>query len=308
MDLSIVIPSYQGQSRLPGLMEALAAQQTSYQWEAIVVLDGSYDRSEAILRTWEDRLPLQVLARPDNRGRSHTLNQGFEAARGQVMVRCDDDLLPGNNYVQRFGDLLLQSPELGVVGLCRNTYPQNTYARIYGRPVDQRFRSEAYAVPPDKRWMYWAGNCGVHREAWQRVGTYDETFREYGWEDIDWGYRLARNGYSITLDSELETIHRAAATTVEIRVLRAQLSGEASGRFYRKHGLSAPEPPTGAWGMAVNAVSRVIGPRSTRLLEATLGYLPATQSKALVDLAVEAGFQKGARKDSPMAVGAQVDK
>lgn len=297
-DVSVVIPSFQGADRLVGLMECLGAQRTRVDWEVVVVLDGSTDGSRGVLAGWEGSLPLRVLDRSVNCGRSATLNEGFAAAEGRVLVRCDDDLLPAPGYVQRAFDLVADDPTVAAVGLYRNVFPPTAFARVYGRPVDARFRCEAYAAPADRRWMFWAGNCAVHRDMWQRVGPYDaETFRSYGWEDIDWGYRLFRAGGHIVLDPELETTHRVAAVTAAGRLDRAEQSGRARTRFEAKHGVSGPSP-SGPWAALVEATSRVAPSVLGRTVDIAVRALPPSTGLTVVDLAVEAAHRRGMREGS----------
>ena len=71
--------------------------------------------------------------------------------------------------------------------------------------AEQRLRASAYAAGPEVSWRFWAGNVGVRRASWERVGPYDTDFRAYGWEDVDWGYRLHTAGIPIVVDPALET-------------------------------------------------------------------------------------------------------
>jgi GT2 family glycosyltransferase len=38
------------------------------------------------------------------------------------------------------------------------------------------------------------GNSSIARDVFDRIGKYDESFRQYGSEDLELGYRLARSG------------------------------------------------------------------------------------------------------------------
>jgi len=255
---SIVIPSRGGADRLPHLFDALRAQ-TERSWEAIVVIDGDVDGSGDVVDAVRDELPVTSVVFPENRGRSAALNAGFAAASGHVLIRCDDDLRPGSEYVARHVKWHAQEPG-GVIGLYRNVYPETAYARAYGRARDTQFRADAYAVPEHHRWRYWAGNVSVTRATYEMVGGYDEGYRAYGWEDVDWGFRLFRAGVRVHLAENLETPHHIAAVTTEIRVKRAFYSGAAKRTFAAKHGedaLGPRRPGSGVWG-------RLIGRTATR--------------------------------------------
>lgn len=296
LSVSVIVPSYQGETQLPALLEHFSKQVTRREWELIVVLDGSQDSSYDILKQWQDKLPLHILARKENKGRSATLNEGFFAATGDVLIRCDDDLLPETDYVEKFAKSLENNPNSGVTGLYRNIFPDNIYARIYGRKVDLRYEEEAVRFPTEQQWVLWAGNCAVSRKQWDQIGPYDENFREYGWEDVDWGYRLVQAGYSISLNPALTTPHRLAATTASIRLGRARLSGRARIKFLRKHHLPYVPKQRSAWNSVVAFTSLFAGEKWGKFLDACLHVLPHALSSKLIDIGVEAAFLRGERE------------
>ena len=205
-------------------------------------------------------LRVQVVTFPENRGRSAALNAGMAAARGRVLVRCDDDLEPEPDFVALHlaAHAGADTRPLGVVGLYQNVFPDTPYARAYGRPADARFREDAYRAPADTTWRYWAGNVSVTRDTADRVGPYDEGFRAYGWEDVDWGHRLHLLGVPVVLEPGLETTHRLSAVTAASRVERAWFYGAARRAFVAKHGRTelAPRPPDSVWTRAVALTAR----------------------------------------------------
>lgn len=300
---SIVIPSRGGATRLPRLMEALRAQ-TDSSWEAIVVLDGDVDDSETVLARYGD-LPVRSIVFPENRGRVAALNAGFEAATGDVLIRCDDDLEPRPDYVERHVAAHSERP-CGAVGLYRNVLEDNAYARAYGNATDGKFRDSAYECAEDERWHYWAGNCSITREIWDTVGPYDARYRTYGWEDADYGLRVYEAGYPIVLDPALETTHHAAAVTTESRVRRAYHSGQARHLFDSIHGTGRPGPGptrptnTSAWNVATNVLADSLSYERARTLAAgldrALPRMPIAVSSKLIALLVEAAAVAGYAK------------
>jgi len=308
---SVVVPSRGGAHRLPVLFAALRTQ-ADPDFEVVVVLDGDVDDSRSVVDGWADELPLRVVELAENRGRAGALNVGFQVARGEVLVRCDDDLVPDPDYVagharHHTGAAGGPADPRGVVGLYRNEYPETAYARAYGRAWDGQFRAEAYRVPADVRWRYWAGNVSVSRETWRRVGEYDVRFRGYGWEDVDWGFRLAQLGVPIVLDPRLETPHRIAATTTADRVQRAFHSGAARRLWEGKHGLLAADgPPSSVWSTAVQLAARwhpdeARMVRSGRAVDRAIPHLPQPVARKLVALLVEAASSAGHEQSATVA-------
>lgn len=303
-EASIVVPSYRGASRLPELFDALAAQhEGSPSFEVIIVIDGSDDGSAELVST-ERRIAVQCLQFPENRGRVEALNAGFDIARGAVLIRCDDDLLPGPDYVEHHVAAHAGAPR-GAVGLYLNVFEPTPYSTAYGKDADQRFREEAYATTAATSWRYWAGNCSVPRKLWQEIGSYDPEYRLYGWEDVDYGFRIAMAGYAVDLLPELETVHRAAAVTTEIRARRAGQAAAARRIFERKHGdcqLPTAVPGLSLWNLAVRLTAHVVivvgSRRCGSAVDRLLPVLPPALGRKLVAVVVEGAALAGYRRPS----------
>ena len=294
---SIVIPSRGGAQRLPMLLSALAAQDDP-DWEALVVLDGDIDASEGVVKAYA-HLPVRSIVFPENRGRVAALNAGFEQAAGDVLIRCDDDLVPRPDYVRQHKAAHAEQPG-GAIGLYLNVLPDTPYARTYGRRADDSFRAGAYGTPADRVWRYWAGNVSTTRGLWEAVGPYDPRYRAYGWEDVDWGYRLHRLGAPVRLVPELETTHRVAAVTTRVRVKRAFHSGAARRTFESLHGdtvLPPVEPGGQGWNSLVRGTARALDltalDRASRVVDAVIPALPGPLARKAIALLVESGAVSG---------------
>ena len=300
---SVVIPSRGGAHRLPVLLSALA-EQSHPDWEAIVVVDGDIDGSAQVVERFSD-LPVRSIVLPENKGRVTALNTGFAAATGDVLIRCDDDLAPERDYVRSHVEAHCAGP-VGVIGLYRNVLEDNIYNRVYGTSADQLYRRNAYAAGREQRWRYWAGNCSVHRETWERVGPYDARYRAYGWEDVDFGFRLHRAGVPVELEPELETEHRAAAVNTRTRVQRAYRSGQARHLFDSIHGSGTsglPAPPADStWNHLVRTTARRLSYESAQTtastIDASLPYLPRPLGRKAIALVVEAASVAGYQNPS----------
>lgn len=299
---SIVVPSRGGAERLPKLLDALDAQTTT-DFEVIVVIDGDIDGSTGVVeaRAATAKYRLRAITFPENRGRVAALNTGFDAATAELFIRTDDDLRPAPDYVERHLAAQAGGPQ-GTIGLYANVLPPTSYARVYGVAADRRFRRDALATPPERQWRYWAGNVSVPREVHEGLGGYDARYRTYGWEDIDFGYRVHRAGVPVRIVPELTTPHHVAATTTAVRALRALHSGAARATFVDIHGAAALGPahePGGWWGALVRrraarvteASIRQRGERVDRLAR----IVPRVVGEKLIALEVEAASLAGIR-------------
>lgn len=300
MKATLVIPSRGGARRLPVLLEALSKQSYA-DWEAVVVIDGDIDDSASVVAQYH-YLPVRTIVFPKNRGRVAALNAGFDASLGDVLIRCDDDLEPAPDFVEKH-IAAHQGEPCGVVGLYKNILDDTPYAEVYGHDADERFRREAYATPAEQRWRYWAGNCSMTRHTWREVGPYDPRFRAYGWEDVDYGFRIVEAGYPVVLEPSLETAHYAAAVSTSSRAHRAFLSGQARFLFDSIHSGEVPHsgPPrpknTSPWNIATNLVALCTTYSSARstghAIDFVLPRLPSQVGSKLVALLVEASAVAG---------------
>ncbi len=299
---SVIVPTRGGAARLPVLLTALS-RQDDQDFEVIVVIDGDTDGSEALLGqpSIMSLVPaLTVVAFPDNRGRSAALNAGHQAARGAVLIRCDDDLEPAVDYIARHREGHRHGPA-GVIGLYHNVLPDTPYAAVYGRHADQLHAQSALATPVDFHWRFWAGNVSITRQTWERIGGYDEDYRRYGWEDVDYGYRLHRAGIPVRIHPELTTDHHVAATTTAVRARRALHSGAAREKFLEKFPEARPllegAPGRDPWSLAVRGLSAVAGEKTYQRYGAVVDrlstVLPAPVARKAIALGVEAAGRTG---------------
>ncbi len=95
MDISIVIPSYDESESLPELTEWIkrVCSENNLSFEAIIVDDGSLDNSwEVIERISDADSRFKGIKFQRNYGKSAALNEGFKAAKGDVVITMDADM------------------------------------------------------------------------------------------------------------------------------------------------------------------------------------------------------------------------
>lgn len=94
--ISVVIPAFNEQERLPATLEAVLAYLEQAGWsdfEILVVDDGSTDATRAIAEGFATRHPrVRVLANPGNRGKGFSVRHGMLRAEGDWVLFTDADL------------------------------------------------------------------------------------------------------------------------------------------------------------------------------------------------------------------------
>ena len=94
-DLSIIVPSFNEEQRLPGSLEKIAAfvRERRPNTEVIVVDDGSTDKTAAVAESYKGKIPLlRVLSNGTNRGKGFSVRHGSLEAQGNVILFTDADL------------------------------------------------------------------------------------------------------------------------------------------------------------------------------------------------------------------------
>lgn len=94
-ELSIVIPAYNEELRLPTTLERIAAyaERSDREVEVLVVDDGSTDRTAAVAESFRGRIPaLRVVSNGRNRGKGYSVRHGVRESRGRIVLFTDADL------------------------------------------------------------------------------------------------------------------------------------------------------------------------------------------------------------------------
>ena len=118
--LSVVIPAYNEERRLPETLAILRAYFSArpYAWEIVVADDGSDDATaEVVSEVSQDDDRIKILPLP-HRGKGWAVKNGMLAARGEFRFLCDADLsmpiellerlLPGHSHTR---DIVIGSRE-----------------------------------------------------------------------------------------------------------------------------------------------------------------------------------------------------
>lgn len=94
-EISIVIPSYNEELRLPATLERIADYLPSLggEVEILVVDDGSKDRTAEVAESFRKRYPyVRVISNGVNRGKGFSVRRGMLEARGRTVLFTDADL------------------------------------------------------------------------------------------------------------------------------------------------------------------------------------------------------------------------
>jgi len=235
MFLSVVIPTY---NRLPILrqcLEALERQQLAApleRFEVVLVDDGSTDETVNWLEANAAAFPHLRLLRQDHGGPAEGRNRGVAAARGDVIVFIDSDLVVTPVFLASHASALARDWQ----------QRGDRLSFTYGAVINTANFADPTAEPhklSDLSWAYFAtGNVAIDRQVLERSGLFDTAFRLYGWEDLELGERLRRMGVRLVRCPQAIGYHWHPALSLEqipdlVRVERER--AKMGLVFFRKH-------------------------------------------------------------------------
>jgi len=95
VELSIVIPAYNEEPRLPASLAQIAAyiRASGRETEVVVVDDGSRDGTASAAESFRGEIPcLRVISNGENRGKGYSVRHGMLEAQGRIVLFTDADL------------------------------------------------------------------------------------------------------------------------------------------------------------------------------------------------------------------------
>ncbi len=227
LQASIIIPTYNRCTILRKVITALASQTIDTNlYEVVVVDDASTDDTLAMLNELEVPFAMQVIPLDDQHGPAGARNAGLRLARSELIIFLDSDLVPSPQLVQAHINAHQgQEKRIGHGPVIHTTNLDNP--------------SEAEMKLTDiSRAFFATGNASIRRQHLFDAGLFDEDFREYGWEDLEFGRRLRKLGLEATPVPEAKGYHYKAS--LQLSQLPALLERERQRArtaliYYHKH-------------------------------------------------------------------------
>jgi len=94
LSLSIVIPAYNEERRLPKMLDDALSylKKQNWQYEIIIVDDGSQDQTSQVVKNYQKKYPAILLIRlRKNQGKARAVKTGILKSRGEMVLFADAD-------------------------------------------------------------------------------------------------------------------------------------------------------------------------------------------------------------------------
>ncbi len=217
MDLSIIIPTYNRASTLQATLDGLNNQDTSADWEIIVVDDGSTDSTAEITDSFRRRssVPVSYYFQP-NRKQGAARNLGVRFAAGEYILFLGDDIVPGPALVEQHLEKHQERLSPGGDPIFRVVIGYTAWPVEWKKTRFLEFIGEqgwqfGFSLIEDFENVpfnfFYTSNLSMPRKLFQDSGGFDEDFTVYGWEDIELSLRLREMGIRIIFQPGAKAFH-----------------------------------------------------------------------------------------------------
>jgi len=226
MDLSVIIVSYNVKYFLGLCLSSVhkAAEDTEH--EIFVVDNNSSDGTCDMVRS--EFPEVKLISNTENRGYSAANNQAIKIARGRYILLLNPDTIIGEDTLGKCISFMDLHPDAGATGIMMingkgKFLPESKRSLPEPETAFYKITGLSYLFPRSARLnRYYLGNISnekthhadvisgafmfLNREAVLKTGMLDENFFMYG-EDIDYSYRLIKEGYKNYFFPDVKIIH-----------------------------------------------------------------------------------------------------
>jgi GT2 family glycosyltransferase len=243
MQASVIIPTWNRRDALLETLSALAA--TDYpanEWEAVVIDDGSTDGTDEAVKEWIERIgaPVRYLCQ-QNAGAAAARNRGAYAARGEILIFIDNDILVPPDFIQQHLQVLRENPNCWILG--RIVHPPEMRKFPFGRYRDDFhesfFRALKSCSLTETDGMS-AANVSLPKGDFIALRGFDESFPGASCEDWELAMRARQRGIRVLFAPHISVLHNDWAVSLEQFCRRQKLYSLPQVLLWKKYGEASP--------------------------------------------------------------------
>lgn len=243
--VSIVIPTHNRLTSLQTLLGSIRSHDfPKEKMEIIVVNDASTDDTAQHCREQTDII---FLNNDQSILLSAARNQGAIKARGKYVFFMDDDNILPSRTISMLVEGMEELPKVGMMGPIMYFYTAKERIWCSGAFLRKPWYSPGHMTVVEREDLLKRGQkyfeCDylpnaylVRKEAFDKIGGFDEILFPFAWEDIDFGERLKKAGYKVLVHSQASIWHDCPVTTeFHLSPRRCYFRGRSKTFFYKKY-------------------------------------------------------------------------
>jgi GT2 family glycosyltransferase len=219
MKLSVIIVSYNTNKLLIDCLKSLKSQKTDFDFEVIIVDNGSEDQSAQSAKKYisVQNLSGKVIESKENLGFSKANNLGIEVAKGEYILLLNSDTVLKCNVLQDLMDFAHKHPDAGIVApqlLNTDGSVQKSVRKLptlFGAVKEYWLGMQGEYEPYQPKKVHsvecvTAAAFLISPQALKKVGNLNEKYFFY-YEDIDYCRRVIKAGLKIYYQPQITVKH-----------------------------------------------------------------------------------------------------
>jgi peptidoglycan/xylan/chitin deacetylase (PgdA/CDA1 family) len=233
--LSVVVPTYQRRDLLARTLSSILEQTIPTGcFEVVVVVDGSTDGTLEMLSTKFANPSLRVLGQA-NAGPAVARNAGIAAAKGELILLVDDDIICPPGLLAAHLKAHAGQPPGVVFGPIFGIESSSTAAELTRLSLESYYKRMRDEWHPDSAPIaYVAPNSSLPRSAFLAAGGFDVRFG-HALEDADLGLRLRAAGMPFTYLADVPAYQIQTKASQGLAIRDGGLYGRAEVLLCRVH-------------------------------------------------------------------------
>lgn len=208
--LSVIIPVYNRESKLPKTLDSILSQ-TRMPDELILVDNNSSDNSKSVCKSYIEKFLSKntsvTILSEKKPGAAAARNKGLKEASGEWIMFFDSDDIMESGHIQRAVTTLASRPDAELIGWDIRYRSLSGRNDIKSFPVnDYHWNNVMHGMLSTQRFM-------ARKSLFEKAGGWDDKIRF--WDDIELGSRIlklnpvvvkAEGEYSVTVEASEESI------------------------------------------------------------------------------------------------------
>lgn len=225
MDISIIIPFYNSGAYIHDAIKSVESSQTTYQYEVIIVDDGSTDTFSMETLEGLKKSGYNIIHQK-NGGPAAARNFGVRCTNGEYLLFLDSDNKIRPDYIQKAVDTLKENNDFDIL-YCKPSF--------FGEDNREGFSPKPFDIVALLGGNYIDMCSVISRKAMDNLGGFDENRILIGHEDWELWIRAAKAGYKFYYLQEVLFDYRLVSGSLITQATVANRIQETYEYIFRKH-------------------------------------------------------------------------
>ena len=216
MDVTIVIPTYNGAHKIPNLLDSLESQ-TFTDFQIMIVIDGSTDNTIEVINRYKNHFKQLDYIVQENGGRAKVRNTGARFASGELLIFLDDDLILSKDCLQIHYDHHIHRKQSILTGsaieeLNDTSKESNKFKQFLSYKWIKKLEGHESEALTANNIFVTAANFSIRKSDFLNLDGFDERLKDA--EDFDFAVRAFKAGLHLYFNFKAYAVHNESVSFV----------------------------------------------------------------------------------------------